>query len=445
MSIEQISHVEKPLDAEWFDRYANESIEAFSMLDGDPSVRAAEKKKFLAGEVQNPSLGYPKLTSLDYDAREAMLQHLKTEILANEENSVVREIYRTKINETIAELRMLEAAHRGDDKRFARYSSFVYGFPDKENTAVMSAIVQEKVARGKTEEKKTAAAALSPVLVEQVSEFSERGEALVLVEDNEARVITVEDAVTAFKAALVEVGAVDGWSVVASTDTGITNFRVSQKDKTVYIPAHKVVGMLVQDMQAFIKHEVHGHVARRIAGENSRLKLLSIGLDRVEKGEEGVATRLEQLEKGADTYSHPERYFGIALARGDVDGIKRDFRQTFEVLSQYYIAVLKGKKTGPTLAERAADWAWGLTVRIFRGTTGNTPGAVFTKDLNYFVGNKETWALVNTDENVVEYFTIGKFDSANPRHVAWLTKLGITDERLQEIQDETFTSQKTSS
>jgi hypothetical protein len=142
---------------------------------------------------------------------------------------------------------------------------------------------------------------------------------------------------------------------------------------------------------------------------------------------------------GADTFSHPERYFAIALARGDVDGISRDFRQTFEVLTQYYIAVLKGKKTGPSLEERAADWAWNLSVRVFRGTTCKTPGAVFTKDLNYFVGNKETWALINTDQNVTRYFTLGKFDAYNVRHVGWLTSLGITDERLAMILEETKT------
>ena len=446
MSSERLQTNEKSLDSEWFDRFAGLTIEAFSLLDGDAAVRADEKMKFLTGEQMNPSLRYPKLESVDFAAREEALLQLKAEILVNEQNDVIREIYRTKINETIAELRMLAAARVGNDSRFARYSSFIYGYPDAENTSAMSAIVQEKVARGKTEEKKAAAATLRPVLETLVPEIPERSEPLVLgTNGTEERISSVEEVVTAFEAALAAVGTDGGWQVVAHTDTGITNFRVSQKEKAVYIPAHKVVGMLAEDMRAFIQHEVYGHVTRRVAGENSLLKLLAVGLDRVEKGEEGVATRLEQLEKGADTYSHPERYFAIALARGEVDGTKRDFRQTFDVLKQYYIAVLKGKKTGPTLEERAADWAWGLAVRVFRGTTGTTPGAVFTKDLNYFVGNKETWALVNTDEQVVEYFTIGKFDAANSRHVAWLTKLGITDARLQEIQNETFTSQKTSS
>lgn len=440
MSIEKLSNEEKVLDLEWYSRFNELSVEAFSMLDGSPEERLMQKSKFLTNEIENPSLGYPKLENFDLNLREQALLQLKTDILTEERNATVKEMYRTKINETIAELRMLQAARDGNDKHFARYSAFVYGYPDSTNVTLMSEIVQEKISRGKTDEKKTAAAKIRPVLEKLVPQIPERKDPLVTAEDSELRVGSIEEAVASFEAALIAVGAVDGWSVVADSESGITNFRVSQKEKKVYVPVVKVVGMLVQDMQAFIQHEVFGHVQRRINGENSILKLLATGLDRVEKGEEGVATVQEQLVSGADTFPHPERYFAIALARGDVDGIKRDFRQTFEILKQYYIAVLKSKKTGPTLEDRAADWAWGLSVRVFRGTTCKTPGAVFTKDLNYFVGNKETWALINTDENVTGYFTIGKFDAFNERHVGWLTSLGITDERLSEILEETKTN-----
>ncbi len=438
MSVEQYQQTEKALDAEWFDRYADLTLEAFSLLDGNGLVRAAEKERFLAGSEGNPHLDYPQLHTVDFGTHEKALLVLKADVLARESNEVVREIYRTKINETIAELRMLRCAHEGDDRRFSQYSAFVYGRPMAENTEIMTQIVQEKVSRGSTAVKKDAATKLRPVFETFVPALPERQLPLVSVESSVTRVESIDEVVSACKEALLDIGADDSWQAVVDSTTGITNFRVSQRDKQVRIPSEEVVGMLVQQMRSFVQHEIYGHVQRRIAGEQSTLKLLAIGLDRYEKGEEGVATHLEQLEKGADSFSHPERYFAIALARGDVDGVKRDFRQTFEVLVQYYIAVLASKKTGPSLEERAADWAWRLSVRTFRGTTGNTPGAVFTKDLNYFVGNKETWALVNTDENVVQYFTIGKFDAANARHVAWLLKLGITDERLQEIQNETF-------
>lgn len=438
--MEKAPQSEKQLDAAWFDRLAELSVESYLLLDGDAGARQVEKEKFLSGATENPELDYPKLNEFDFVAHEKSLLALKQDIQEQEPNDIVRVIYLTKINENLAELRMLQSTRNGDDRRFHRYSTFVYGKPDIENTRVMSDIVQEKVSRGITEIKQTAAQALRPVLEAQVAEISARGEALITVEDSADRIQSIDEVVAAFEAALIKVEATDGWRVVVNPDNGITNFRVSQKNKEVHIPAGKVVGMLTQEMAAFVQHEIYGHVQRRVQGERSKLKLLSIGLDRVEKGEEGVATFYEQQVKGADTYSHPERYFAIALAQGDIDGIKRDFRQTFEVLKNYYIAVLKSSKQGPTLEEKASDWAWRLAVRVFRGTTGKTPGAVFTKDLNYFVGNKETWALVNTSADVVTYFSIGKFDAANPRHVGWLTELGITDEMLTQIQSEAFST-----
>jgi len=436
MSFENLSRKENALDERWFDRFAELSFETYSLLDGDSEVRIAEKNKFLAQDFGNPTLDYPKLKGFDFIAREVSLLNLKAEIIDNEDDITIREIYRTKINESLAELRMLKSTIEGNDKKFNRYSTFVYGAPDEVNTSIMASILQEKVERGKTPVKQEAAANLRPILEVLVPVVPERGPPLLEIEDSKERVATVDEVVSAFTQALQDVGAGDAWRVVVSNDIGISNFRVSQKNKEVSIPGHKIVGMLSQTMRAFLQHEVFGHVARRVAGENSKLKLLALGLDRYEKGEEGVATRLEQLEKGADTFSHPERYFAISLARGEVDGIKRDFRQTFNVLKQYYVAVLLSSQTGPTLEDKAADSAWRLCVRTFRGTTGSTPGTVYTKDLNYFVGNKETWALVKTDEKVVRYFSIGKFDAANSRHVGWLMKLGITDQSLKNILEE---------
>jgi hypothetical protein len=73
MSFEVQTPAEKQLDAEWFDRYANESIEVYKMLDGDAAVRAAEKTKFLTSASGNPSLGYPALQSFNSAARQESL------------------------------------------------------------------------------------------------------------------------------------------------------------------------------------------------------------------------------------------------------------------------------------------------------------------------------------------------------------------------------------
>lgn len=244
MVSEKFSSKEKPLDIEWYDRFQELSVEAFSMLDGDGELRSAEKEKFLNSETENPNLDYPKLKNINFHFQENALLQLNSEIIKNESNEVVKEIYRTKINETIAELRMLQAARDGNDKPFARYSSFVYGYPTVENTVIMSEIIQVKVARGKTDEKMVAANKIRPILEKLVPNIPEREDPLVLVEESNQRIESLEEVVSAFETALIEVGAVDGWSVVANVGSGITNFRVSQKEKVVYVPVDKVVGML---------------------------------------------------------------------------------------------------------------------------------------------------------------------------------------------------------
>lgn len=50
------------LDAKWYPRLEESgALLAFEYLRGDPQVRAEQKRKFLAGEIVNPQLDYPKL------------------------------------------------------------------------------------------------------------------------------------------------------------------------------------------------------------------------------------------------------------------------------------------------------------------------------------------------------------------------------------------------
>lgn len=421
------------IDDRWADRLGELLISAFELLDGEAETRAKEKAQFLADEKENPQLDYPQLKEFPFDETEAALMNLKMDIMREEENPLLIEIYRTKINEVLAEVRMLKMARDGDDGNFFAYSKFVYGKPSAENVSVMSDILRNKVSQGYEDKNKTEAIDELTDLLKVIPSGEYEPSRLVEGAGLKGRVSSAEEVESAFREALDEIGATD-WKVVTHNNSSITNLRVSQKNKEVSVPLDQASRMLNRLLQGFIQHEVFGHVKRRVEGERSTLKLLGYGLDRVEKGEEGVATYLEQQVTGAEHFAHPQRYFAIALAMGEVDGVKRDFRQTFEVLKQYYISTLK---SGDDLEARAIDSAWTLAVRVFRGTTCTTPGAVFTKDLNYFVGNKETWALVNTDSSVVQYFSIGKFDAFNDRHIGWLVQLGITDEKLSEILNAT--------
>jgi len=120
-------------DQPWYERFKEAgSFEAYDYLSGDKSKREVEKRKFLAGEVENPTLDYPNLIAEDWKQREGKLLLLKHDVIDQESNETVKQAYRWRINEKIAEVRMMQAAVKGDARRFIRYGRFIYGQPSAE-------------------------------------------------------------------------------------------------------------------------------------------------------------------------------------------------------------------------------------------------------------------------------------------------------------------------
>ncbi|MEM9336523.1 MAG: tyrosine/phenylalanine carboxypeptidase domain-containing protein [Patescibacteria group bacterium] len=432
---ESFAYHPEVLDRHWYERFVELNFSDFDKLDGDGSERVKQKEAFLAGDIVTPSLDYPHLEEFDFQEREASLLELKAEIVDTEQNEIVKKIYRTRINEAVAKLRMLKAARDHDDRRFSAYSDYIYGAPEGDLVSYTASFVQKKIDRflhSKHKEKRDAALLLQDMTgtheISDIQPPTAEGENLT------GSIKNVDEVVQLFEQYLEDEG-VDDWDVVVSDNESISGFRVSQERKEMVIPGTQFTGEKGKTqgvVHGFLHHEGM-HVKRRHSGERSKLALLGVGLDRVEKGEEGVATYTEQQVRGTKEYAHPQRYFAIAYAKGEIDGKPKDFRQTFEMLKQYYLMSLK---PGEDLAVRADDWAWKLTVRVFRGTTGKTPGAVYTKDMAYFQGNKETWELVSKDSEITKKFSIGKFDTYNERHISMLVELGILDEDLRLLESD---------
>ena len=80
-------------------------------------VRENVKYDFLSGAMRNPQLTYPKLEKFDASAIEKQFLTLKERIKTEVSNETVRKLYLWKINEKIAENRMLQAAKSGNDKK----------------------------------------------------------------------------------------------------------------------------------------------------------------------------------------------------------------------------------------------------------------------------------------------------------------------------------------
>jgi len=421
------------LDDLWYKPF--KSIGAFQdyeYLTGKKELRDEQKRKFLTGEVENPTLDYPELENFNFDQKEQRLLLLKKEILVQEQNDTLRQLYRWRINEKIAELRMLEATYTGDDKRFARYSKFIYGEPSRKiyeyTVSQVKSVVDEKIFDRDPEISATArrlGAEIFEALMNNETALDPAKYNLPKPKKFEdGKEYQADEIQIAFEEYLKN-KQIDGWQVIVDREGKYTSVNVSQEKKAVNIP--ELRKLKHSDLLALMEHELGTHVSRREKGERSKLKLLGLGLDRYLKGEEGIATYAQQKIKGAKDFTGLDYHLAVSLALG-IDGKKRDFRKVYEVLKDFYF--IKSKKDKGTALIDAQNAAWNTCVRIFRGTSSKTAGACLTKDIVYREGNIGVWNVVKNNPKEVRRFSIGKYDPTNPRHIWILEQLEITDEDL---------------
>lgn len=424
------------IDSPWYERFkAVGAFQDFELLTGEKDFREKQKRVFLAGEIENPELDYPELETFNLEKREEMLQTLKKTILDNEPNEVLKQVYTWKINEKLAEIRMLEATKAGDDKKVTRYSKFIYGEPSKEYfeyTIFQIKQIVDKNLSHKDPEKRAAAERLNSKLFDAfLNNQTEINPAQFSMPEpksfKEEKDFSAEEIREYFEQILQSYKA-EGWKVLVDQGGKFSAINVSQDKLTVNIPGDRKVKE--SKLRALAEHEIGTHVARRESGERSKLKILGLGLDRYLKGEEGIATFKEQAILGAKNFSGLDGHLAISLALG-LDNQKRDFRQVFEILKDYFFLSSSQKDT-KTAMQSAETSAWNRCVRTFRGTTCKTPGACLTRDIVYREGNIGIWNIVSSNPEEVTRFSVGKYDPANPRHIWILEQLGISDKELED-------------
>lgn len=445
------------LDLKWYARFEQlASFETEDELTGDKEYREAQKKAFLTGEIEHPVFDLPKLDVEELDAKEAGLVELKKDILEQEQNELVKQVYRWRINEKIASLRLLKAAKEGNTRRFERYNYFVYGKPSEDIFAFTVDSIRAKAQavldnNESTLEQQTAAEDIldsykKPRNVTDIGlpteETFEHARDVTLAEVSDIidlpefeGEIDAEEIKRVFETVFDNMGISKSkggdWQVVI--DTSSSKAVSISPEKKAKIPESRTIEY--KKLMALIAHEVGTHVARRVNGNRSRLMLLGMGLDRYIGGEEGVATMREQVIKNDDVieeFAGINYHLGISFAQG-LDGTKRSFSGVHEMLSKrrYLERLLDGQEPEKALRLARAN-AYNDCVRIFRGSDCETPGVVFSKDLAYREGNIGVYQLIKTEEGKQEMirFSVGKYDPSNQRHIWILDQLGITDEDL---------------
>jgi len=450
--IKQIGCEKPAVDEHLYDAFLEVgSLQAYEYLNGDPEYRKEQRRQFIDGEIRNPTLDYPKLNDDELLDAESALITMKDSVISTEKNELVKQVYRWRLNEKIAEIRMLRAVASGDMHRFARYSEFIYGRPSTDIFAYTVGTIRSKAEQFQGSEDpliRNAAESLLQVMPEmgqpEISHLPSLGTVeyahsqtvnelgdLIEIPFDEPK-LDAKQIQEAFTTALDRIDG-SGWKIMIEEGSSRTGINTNQEKKSVTIPEERSVTK--DKLAGLIVHEIGTHAARRINGERSRLKLLGIGLDRYEVGEEGIATMREQaLTSKVSDFRGIDGQLAVGLGLG-IDGRPRDFRQVYEIMEKYYLfRNLVAKKEVTEAQTKAQTSAWNHTVRAFRGADCSTPGVCLTKDAIYREGNIGVWNVIGENPSEMLRFNVGKYDPSNKRHLWILEQLGISDQDLKNLE-----------
>jgi hypothetical protein len=469
-------------DEGWFEEYLEieKSLpSSLTTLEGDPQTNLAQRKAFESGEIQNPQFTYKNVDPNLYQAAEEAMLKLKERVIREmhgqgEAKEIAGRLYIAKINEQIASYRLTKAVAEGDTRAVQRYATFTYGRPQLETFVFMVDNLRRKIRSSfdPTNPRLNQAALELTEMLEAFpeSEFSEVRNAIkqkelknlarkelndvfkIRSEYVQGQVFTAEEVVKIFGEALSHLDDPE-WEVVFVDGT---DAKADAKFKEVRIGRDTTVRG--QRLQTLLMHEVGTHAKRSIRGGGTRLKLLSLGLDRYLDNEEGVASVKEgsvyAVDAGDEVSAKDEfpgvaSYIATSLARGFYTEVPdesrpgegklkrrelvspRDFRQTYEFYYKYqkFLASHDKNRSDQDIEKQAKNYAWSRARRLYRGFTGQERGNVFPKELTYAVGALSVHTVVNKSRNLVRTYEllgdVGKYDVSNVRHFQALVKMGI--------------------
>lgn len=389
--------------------------------------------------------------------RSNALQRWKRDLISDSTiNPELKQIYRWKINEDIANLHILEASLAGDMRNYRRWNKFIYGEPDEDIYRgaldwVAHDAEQILTHPDQPSEVKEAASNVLAML------DGERGYRELLIPDEQTFSDVREDhmrdggyyALLLDGVSLPEKGKVANdvgdvalrhilrnnlqsnyeivdapgasWSVVHSRGQ-------VERPKIYNMPVKRFIGLGVG-------HEIGRHLLERVNGLRGPIRLASRGLDRTELGNEGRAIVSEIVPYDSfDEFGRLVRWRDILrrnIAIGYGWGTGQEQPRTSKEIYAFMntIDTMYQSKLTPDNPEITADMAHkktsDLVVRILRGVDGRQ-GGVYLKDKVYLEGHVATWLTAAArGPRAISDGDLGKYDINNPRHILFLQKWGL--------------------
>ena len=398
---------------------------------------------------REPRLSYPALAIAEVRQRIADFLQLDAEITENEPNVVVRRLYHGAIEDEVCFLRLIEATYEGEGERFWELTQQLY--PQPTSAEMQYALEQvrqlllqglqelklpeteaaSEIEQGRRHARQEACQKVIEVLRDQFHLFldlsgepnGDFGEAFSPPAD--IPMISAQGAKRFFEAVLQSRGYA-GWQV--NLDPNVAGPRVEAGLRHVFLPAEPIP---LDELREYVSHELAGHVARSIAGENSLLGLLGMGTKGYMVTEEGIADYYER--QAAALHGDPVDDFGIwlgtlsiGLACG-VAGPPQTFSSLlafFEPFLLLYRLLWRDDEDQQTAERRAQRNAFTRCLRTFRGVPDlGKAGICNTKDVVYLRGRWLIDQKVAQDETVLDRLAVGKVAH---ELLPELKKLGIT-------------------
>lgn len=430
----------KHLDHKWFSRTRNNLVSV--QIDGEKEYRQDQMRKFLDGSIVNPVLDYNKIDLTKLNRWERNLSRLLQEIASNESVEIVREAYIDKISYELDLVEYYLSIHDQDMKRFKNITEKLYGKPDKDifyytvfetynefenienppkkfieafnkfKSLLPKPIQNSQVISPSQKDFTNIKNALSP-FISFIETFNFNKDNYNAVELGE------------FISKSIKILNLGKWEIDINENSQLDTMSILPKKRTVKIPSQKVTS--AKRLKELLAHEVGVHIARRINGERTSMKLLGLGLDSYLSGEEGLGCLFEQVLNNKFTkYADAIKYLAISLAYG-LDGKPRDFREVYEVIYAYLLCRKFKEETTDDVIAASQKEAWQTCIRTFEGSDCKTKGVCKTRNLVYRKGNISAWNILKSHPKEATRITIGKYDPANKKHLWILDNLQLTD------------------
>lgn len=446
--METNNHTPSLLDADYWQQLMACGSIPFDKLWASPRHYQQEYRRFKAQTTYNPKFQYPLLIEKELRFIEKKLllfldtipvDPASTITPTTTPHDVIAWLYARKAQEHINKIRLLITTVTGNMADFKKYTSAIYGQPTPALFYYTLRQIQKRIETSLESDNppfQRSAAALaehlppptspselrfpSDEVIAQARSIAAQEFSQLLDQAPPDTLLNAEKLRNFFTQCLQKTTS-ENWKTVL--DENFPNISISTQKRLIRIPPNRRV--TAKKALALALHEVGTHVARRINGEQSSLRLLSLGLDNYLTSEEGIATMREQTILKNTDFRGESHYLAIGLV-WEANRQPRDFRTVYTIMKTYFIWHLTQRNYQPKLSEKTAEeLAWKTCLRIFRGTNGQTPGACLTKEIIYRQGNSAIWQLIEHNPSAALTFNLGKYDPTNPNHLLALKILGI--------------------